>query len=97
MVSLLLRAWAEAPSARWVASVTRRLMVPIDVVISSAELATVWTLVLASLAALATAFALAQVSLAASESVSALLFRRTADDATLLTTLATRPLKSLIF
>ena len=59
-------------------------MVPMDVVISSAELATVWTLELAWLAALATALALAVVSLAACDSVSALLFKRTADDATLL-------------
>ena len=50
-------------------------MVPIDVVISSAELATVCTLVLAWLAALATALALALVSLAACDSVSALLFK----------------------
>ena len=78
-----MRAWPAAPSARCVASLTRRLMVPMDVVISSAELATVWTLELAWLAAVATALALAVVSLAASDSVSALLFKRTADDATL--------------
>ena len=47
-------------------------------------------------AASATALALALVSLAACDRVSALLFKRTADDATLLTTLATRPLKSRI-
>ena len=72
-------------------------MVPMDVVISSAELATVWTLELAWLAAVATALALAVVSLAACDSVSALLFKRTADDATLWTTLATRSLNTLIF
>ena len=57
------------------ASVTRRLIVPMDFVISSAELATVWTLELAWLAAVATALALALVSLAVRDSVSALLFR----------------------
>jgi len=76
--------------------VTRRLIVPIELVISSADPATVCTLVLAWLAALATALALVLVSLAVRDSVSALVFRCTADDATLATTLATRSLKRLI-
>ena len=42
-------------------------------------------------------FVLAVVSLAACDSVSALLFKRTADDATLWTTPATRSLNTLIF
>src|SRR6516225_10730283 len=96
MVSRLFSAWAAAPSARWVASVTRRLIVPIELVISPAEPATVCTLVLAWLAALATALALALVSLAARDNVSALLFRCTAEEATLSTTPATISLKLLI-
>lgn len=83
-------------SARWVASVTRRLIVPIELVISSAEPATVWTLALAWLAALATALALLLVSLAARDKVSALRSSCTAEDATLSTTLATSSLKLLM-
>ena len=75
---------------------TRRLIVPIEFVISSAEPATICTLALAWLAALATALALVLVSFAVRDNVSALLFRCTANDATLSTMLATRSLKRLI-
>ncbi len=96
MVSRLFSACEAAASARWVASETRRLMVPMEVVISSVEPATTCTLPEAWFAAEATALALPVVSLATRDSVSALLLRWTAEDATLETTLATSSLKSWI-